>query len=65
MAKRPPTSGRRSDRWNDDQREAFRAGYHNLTIMTLDHVLERARRIVNLPRPERPPAVFEDGDVPF
>jgi len=58
----------RSDRWNGDQREAFRilnAGYHNLTIMTFDHVLERARRIVDLPRPEQPPAVFADGDIPF
>jgi len=39
----------RSDKWNEKQVEAFRilnAGYHNLTIMTYDHVLERAKRIV-------------------
>jgi len=39
----------RSDNWNEKQIEAFRilnSGYHNLTIMTYDHVLQRARRIV-------------------
>lgn len=39
----------RSYDWNDKQIEAFRilnSGYHNLAIMTYDHVLERARRIV-------------------
>lgn len=40
--------GRSSD-WNPKQIEAFRilnSGYHNLSIMTYDHVLERAKRIV-------------------
>lgn len=40
----------RSDDWNDDQKEAYRilnAGYHNLTILTYDHVLDRARRIIS------------------
>lgn len=39
----------RSAEWNQKQIEAFRilnSGYHNLTIMTYDHVLERAKRIV-------------------
>ena len=39
----------RSNDWNDKQIEAFRilnSGYHNLTIMTYDHVLKRAKRIV-------------------
>lgn len=39
----------RSNDWNPKQVEAFRilnSGYHNLSIMTYDHVLERARRIV-------------------
>lgn len=39
----------RSYDWNLKQIEAFRilnSGYHNLTIMTYDHVLERAKRIV-------------------
>jgi len=41
----------RSEGWDDDRIEALRilnAGYHNLTIMTYDHVLARARRIVGL-----------------
>jgi len=39
----------RSSNWGDDENEAYRilnAGYHNLTIMTYDHVLERAKRMV-------------------
>jgi len=39
----------RSNDWNPKQVEAFRilnSGYHNLSIMTYDHVLERAKRIV-------------------
>ena len=38
----------RSNEWNEDEREAYRilnAGYHNLNIMSYDHVLERAKRI--------------------
>lgn len=39
----------RSNDWNTDQKEAFRilnSSYHNLTLMTFDHVLERAKRIL-------------------
>lgn len=39
----------RSNDWNKDQKEAFRilnSSYHNLSIMTFDHVLERASRIL-------------------
>lgn len=39
----------RSEDWNAEQQEAFRilnSSYHNLSIMTFDHVLERARRIL-------------------
>jgi hypothetical protein len=42
----------RSDDWNDEQREAYRilnAGLHNLSILTFDHVLLRARRMLGLP----------------
>ncbi|NTW63863.1 MAG: DUF4263 domain-containing protein [Chlorobiaceae bacterium] len=38
----------RSDGWNGRQNEAYRilnASYHNLTVLTYDHVLARARRI--------------------
>ncbi|HSS42456.1 MAG TPA: Shedu anti-phage system protein SduA domain-containing protein [Solirubrobacterales bacterium] len=41
----------RSQGWNDGQREAYRilnASYHNLTILTFDHVMARARRILDL-----------------
>lgn len=41
----------RSNNWNEEQREAYRilnSNYHNLTIMTYDHVLERAKRIVGI-----------------
>ena len=39
----------RSNGWNVEQQEAFRvlnSSYHNLTIMTFDHVLIRAKRIL-------------------
>ena len=41
----------RSVDWNETQLEAYRilnASYHNLTILTYDHVLARARRIAGL-----------------
>jgi len=41
----------RSNDWNAEQKEAFRilnSSYHNLTIMTYDHVLSRAKRILEL-----------------
>lgn len=39
----------RSNDWDDKQVEAYRilnSGYHNISIMTYDHVLDRAKRIV-------------------
>ncbi len=42
--------GRSSD-WNDERKEAYRilnSSYHNLTIMTYDHVLKRAKRILEI-----------------
>ena len=39
----------RSDEWDTEQKESYRilnSNYHNLTIMTYDHVLERAKRII-------------------
>ncbi len=41
----------RSEGWDNNKREAFRilnSNYHNLSIMTYDHVLERAKRILGL-----------------
>lgn len=39
----------RSNNWDKEEKEAYRilnASYHNISIMTYDHVLERARRIL-------------------
>jgi hypothetical protein len=41
----------RSNSWDEDQKKSYRilnSGYHNLTILTYDHVLDRAKRIVGL-----------------
>ncbi len=41
----------RSSQWNNEQKEAYRilnSSYHNLTIMTYDHVLDRAKRILRI-----------------
>ena len=41
----------RSNDWNDEQKEAYRilnSSYHNLTIMTYDYVLGRAKRILGI-----------------
>lgn len=41
----------RSNDWNDEQKEAYRilnSSYHNLAIMTYDHVLRRAKRILGI-----------------
>jgi hypothetical protein len=45
----------RSKNWNESQKEAYRilnASYHNLTILTYDHVLARAKRILGLENKE-------------
>lgn len=45
----------RSHNWNPDQREAYRllnTNYHSLSILTFDHVLDRARRMLNLDQPD-------------
>jgi len=41
----------RSENWNEEQCEAYRilnSSFHNLNIMTYDHVLKRAKRILNI-----------------
>jgi len=38
----------RSNQWDEEQAEAYRilnSGFHNLTVLTYDHVLSRARRV--------------------
>ncbi len=45
----------RSNDWNDKQKEAYRilnSSYHNLQIMTYDHILSRAKRILGIDQPE-------------
>lgn len=65
----------RSQNWNDEQKESYRilnASYHNLTVMTYDHVLARARRIVGITEQvvenhsnHDPDGSFDVEDVPF
>lgn len=61
----------RSNDWNDGQKEAYRilnSSYHNLTIMTYDHVLLRAKRILNIDEPENITQDAEEikvEDIPF
>lgn len=58
----------RSNNWNNEQKEAFRilnAGYHNISIMTYDHVLSRAKRIVGLEEETTPDNFEENEDLPF
>ncbi len=46
----------RSNEWNDAQKESYRilnSSYHNLTVMTYDHVLARAKRILGLDKSEQ------------
>ena len=41
----------RSDSWDKEHKEEYRilnSEYHNLTILTYDHVLKRAKRILNI-----------------
>ena len=44
----------RSDQWTEEQAEAYRilnASFHNLTVLTYDHVLTRAERIIDMGKP--------------
>ncbi len=43
----------RSDRWTTEHRESYRilnSSYHHLTILTYDHVLDRAKSILSVPK---------------
>ncbi len=61
----------RSISWNNEQKEACRilnSSYHNLTILTYDHVLSRAKRILNIEEAESPESAIEKvgvEDIPF
>jgi len=46
----------RSYDWNEEQKECYRilnSNYHNLTILTYDHILERGKRILSHSKPSR------------
>jgi hypothetical protein len=48
----------RSHDWNNGQREAYRilnSSYHSISILTFDHVLERAKRVLDLKDPAETP----------
>lgn len=56
----------RSNDWNASQMRSFRilnSSFHNLTIMTYDHVLERAKRLVGLN--DMVPPSLKDDEIPF
>jgi antiviral defense system Shedu protein SduA len=57
----------RSNDWTLEQTEAYRilnAGLHSLSILTYDHVLERARRMLSIPAAPAADAGVDD-DIPF
>jgi hypothetical protein len=56
----------RSNNWNEEQRQAYRilnSSYHNLSIMTYDHVLSRAKRILGLEGPGEIEEFPEEQDI--
>lgn len=61
----------RSHEWNDEQRESYRilnSCLHNLTLLTYDHVLERARSLLKHDEENQKPESGESDrptDVPF
>ena len=55
----------RSDNWNDEQREAYRilnAAYNQLSILTYDHLLMRAKNVLGVIDDYMDE---EDGELPF
>jgi hypothetical protein len=63
----------RSNDWNNNQKESYRilnSSYHNVSILTYDHVLARAKRILNIkdiPKIIKPTPVQDVNveDAPF
>ena len=55
----------RSNDWDEEQKKDYRilnSAYHNLTIMTYDHVLSRAKKILGLDMGVRD---IDPNDIPF
>jgi hypothetical protein len=58
----------RSNNWNDEQKKAYRilnSSYHDLSILTYDHVLNRAKRILGIDTQEEVEQHVETDDIPF
>ncbi len=60
----------RSNDWDAEQKEAYRilnSSYHNLTIMTYDYVLRRAKRILGIDDSDtiQQPIEIDAEDLPF
>lgn len=62
----------RSNNWNSKQKEAYRilnSSYHNITVMTYDHVLCRAKRILSIKEEEINKNIeaeeIKPDDIPF
>jgi hypothetical protein len=59
----------RSIDWNNKQKQAYRllnCSYHSISVMTYDHVLARAKRMLGIaPSEETALQDFEDDDIPF
>jgi len=56
----------RSHGWNDKQKQAYRllnCSYHSISIMTYDHVLARAKRMLGID--DATVEDFQDDDIPF
>lgn len=54
----------RSNDWNEAQREAYRvlnSSFHNLTILTYDHVLDRAKRMLSIDGNEKQMVIPQMG----
>jgi len=58
----------RSNDWDKEKRESYRilnSNYHNLTIMTYDHVLDRAKRILGCDKDDMIKTDIRHDDLPF
>jgi len=58
----------RSDSWTEDQREVYRvlnSSYSNLNIISYDHLLERAKRLIGVSKMEVDTEEINIEDIPF
>ncbi len=58
----------RSEHWTGEQKEAYRvlnSSYSNLNIISYDHLLERAKRLIDLNKVETETEEINPEDIPF